>query len=665
MTETSTAPPAGYIFFRLAIPWPVVEPGDPTAQTNAETNSDPSDTSRLAFMARILSPPPGDSSRTAASPISSPSGQSLSRSNPLTHATDQADSAASSSTDPIRPSPWIIGAGWDLLLFIATPLVILPLLWVSRQVYSADSIYGFVAAFGATGHHLPGLLRAYGDRALFRRFRVRFTVVPLLLLATTLPLLFTELRQGMMVILVAWGFWHGLMQVYGFARIYDAKQGQRNPRTVQLDWLLCLGWFAAGLVNSDGRVYQVLEVFHQSGGLLIDPAWINGFRLLSNIATALITVLYFAHLFQHKTANPLNPLKLLTLAISFAYWWYAMVEIDNILFGIALFEIFHDVQYLAIVWVFNRKRVDGNQDVGSFSRFLFRRSTTMLGLYIGLVFGYGLVSNFQQSISILPIQNMLIAAVWTSTLLHFYFDGFIWKVRESGTQSALGIQPGTKPQETRPLTDGQIHAAKWTPFFLAVAVLATSQWFVAGLDATQSDRTKRKLNRYQHLVRVLPGYDHAHLALGTRHYAAGDLQHAGKSFDRALALSNGYNAKAHYNRGLVDAALQALPDAVTHYKRSLELEPISDQAHHVHFALGAAHQSLGQPDLAQTHYQKALDIQPRFAVAQLGLGSVYRDQGRVEKARHHLKRAVELLEDAGDTGAHLDAARQQLNTLNR
>ncbi len=591
-----------------------------------------------------------------------PSPHPRSKSSPLTHPTAQADSATSSSTEPVRPSPWIIGAGWDLLLFIATPLIILPLLWVSRQVYSADSIFGFVAAFGATGHHLPGLMRAYGDRELFRRFRVRFTVVPLLLLATTLPLLFTELRQGMMVILVAWGFWHGLMQVYGFARIYDAKQGYRDPRTVKLDWLLCLAWFAAGLVNSDGRVYQVLEVFYQSGGILIDPTWLNGFRLVSNIATALITALYFAHLFHHKTANPL---KLLTLAISFAYWWYAMVEIDNILFGIALFEIFHDVQYLAIVWVFNRKRVDRDQDVGNFSRFLFRRSTTMLGLYIGLVFGYGLLSSFQQSISILPIQNMLIAAVWTSTLLHFYFDGFIWKIRESGTQSALGIQPTKRTEETRPLTDAQVHAAKWLPFFLAVAVLTTSQWFVAGLDATQSDRRKREMNRYQHLVRVLPGYDHAHLVLGTRHYAAGDLKQASKSFDRALALSSGTNAKAHYNRGLVYAAFKSLPDAVTHYERSIELEPLSDQAHQFHFALGAAHESLGHPDLALAHYQKALATQPRFAVAQLQLGSLYRDQGRVKKARHHLKRAVELLEDAGDTGPHLDAARQQLNALSR
>ena len=572
----------------------------------------------------------------------------------------QGDSARA----PAGASRWIIGPGWDLLLFVATPLLILPVLWFSRRSFSPDAIFAFVAAFGATGHHLPGMMRAYGDRALFRRFRHRFTVVPLLLLATTLPLLFTDLRQGMLVILVLWGFWHGLMQVYGFARIYDAKVGDHDPRTARLDWLLCLAWFGVGLINSDGRVFQMLEVFYQAGGVLVDPGWVTGFRSLWNSGTAVVTVAYILHLVRGLQAGrPPNLLKLLSLGISFGYWWYAMVEIDNILFGIALFEIFHDVQYLAIVWVFNRKRVDRDPDVGSFSRFLFRRSGAMLGLYVGLVVGYGFLSNLQANIPIVPLQNILIGVVWTSTLLHFYFDGFIWKVREKGTQAGLGIGGGDGAEETRPLGDAVIHTAKWSPFFLAVVALALCQWWDQGVYASQDERDRRERARYQNLVRVLPGYDHARLTLGTRQYAAGDLANAAKSFDRALALSENRNAKAHYNRGLIDATRQQLPAAVEHYRRSLELEPLSDQAHHVHFALAAAYQSLDNTPQAETHYLKALAIQPRFAVAQLGLGSLYRATGQTEQARRHLKLAVELLREGDGGGSQLETAQQQLRSL--
>ena len=184
------------------------------------------------------------------------------------------------------------------------------------------------------------------------------------------------------------------------------------------------------------------------------------------------------------------------------------------------------------------------------------------------------------------------------------------------------------------------------------------------LDETQAQRTQRELTRYQHLVRVLPRYDHAHLSLGTRHYAEGDLNNAGKSFDRALVLSGQNSAKAHYNRGLVDAALKQLPSAIKRYQRSLELEPLSNQAHHVHFALGAAYYSLDDHAAAETQYLQALAINPRFAVAQLGLGRLYKDTGQRDKARRHLQTAVELLsEDSRGEDAQLRAARQELRSL--
>ena len=46
--------------------------------------------------------------------------------------------------------------------------------------------------------------------------------------------------------------------------------------------------------------------------------------------------------------------------MSIAFWWYSNVAVSNMLVGIALFEVFHDVQYLTIVWIFNLNRVDRN-----------------------------------------------------------------------------------------------------------------------------------------------------------------------------------------------------------------------------------------------------------------------------------------------------------------
>ncbi len=70
----------------------------------------------------------------------------------------------------------------------------------------------------------------------------------------------------------------------------------------------------------------------------------------------------------------------------------------NILAGIALFEVFHDVQYLSLVWIYNRNRVEKDSSIGGFMRFIFRRSGALIGLYVGLVFAYGSIGYLNSTI---------------------------------------------------------------------------------------------------------------------------------------------------------------------------------------------------------------------------------------------------------------------------
>ncbi len=99
--------------------------------------------------------------------------------------------ASSGTSDPAsasvrkRPSPWILGSWQDLLLFVGTPALILPAFWITQTQLSIAEISLYVAAFGALGHHLPGMMRAYGDRDLFRRFRIRFVVAPVLIVGAS------------------------------------------------------------------------------------------------------------------------------------------------------------------------------------------------------------------------------------------------------------------------------------------------------------------------------------------------------------------------------------------------------------------------------------------------------------------------------------------------
>src|SRR6185437_15310268 len=101
-------------------------------------------------------------------------------------------------TVPVPPlrapnkSLWILNSWRDLLLYVGTPLLLIPLFTLAQTRWSAQDIYLFVAAFGAMGHHLPGMIRAYGDRALFDRFRTRFVVAPVFLLVVCVGFYFWD-----------------------------------------------------------------------------------------------------------------------------------------------------------------------------------------------------------------------------------------------------------------------------------------------------------------------------------------------------------------------------------------------------------------------------------------------------------------------------------------
>src|SRR5262249_25618731 len=220
-------------------------------------------------------------------------------------------------------SPWWILDSWkDVPLFIATPILIVPLAITAKSRLSLEEIALYVGAFGAVGHHLPGMMRAYADRELFERFKWRFVLSPLFLLAVCI--LF-ELRRltGLQVLLLLWGVWHGLAQVYGFARIYDTKVSSFAPLTARLDWCMCVAWFGAGMLYSPGRTALLLDTFYQSGGTLLPPAGIRSFQTLWGLLTLVITLVFLANVLQQwRKGQPVSLAKLCMMAISFGFWWY-------------------------------------------------------------------------------------------------------------------------------------------------------------------------------------------------------------------------------------------------------------------------------------------------------------------------------------------------------
>src|SRR6266700_1214621 len=421
---------------------------------------------------------------------------------------------------------WILNSWRDLILYVGTPLFLLPMFLLAQARWSAQDIYIFVAAFGAMGHHLPGMIRAYGDRALFRRFRWRFIFASIFLLSVCF-----------------WGVWHGMMQTYGFCRIYDAKTGSFAALTRRLDFATCAIWFAAAVLLSPQRMADTLEMYYASGGSFIQP-WLlhNAQQVVLAIAIAVAVLFLFNFSRMWAEGKRPNPVKLALLVTSIAFWWYCNNAVTNILAGVAWFEVYHDVQYLSLVWIYNRSRVEKDSSIGGFMRFVFRRSGSLVGLYIGLIFAYGSLAYINSRLEIETVKRVLTGVVAASGLLHFYYDGFIWNVRDRSTRANLGLAAGNVPAATRQvLPSWVLHGLKWVGVF------------VIPLGALWIGQTRNKTPELEQTAWIaldLPNSARAHSKYGFTLHKADRLDEAAEEYRVALRL-NPKQKEVHFDLGQV------------------------------------------------------------------------------------------------------------------
>jgi len=538
---------------------------------------------------------------------------------------------------------WILNSWRDLILYVGTPLFLVPMFLLAQVRWRAQDIYLFVAAFGAMGHHLPGMIRAYGDRALFERFRWRFIFAPIFLVSVCVAFYWWDLK-GIVLVVFFWGVWHGMMQTYGFCRIYDAKTGSFAALTRRLDFATCATWFAAGVLLSPQRMADTLETYYASGGPFIQP-WLlhNAQQVMLGGAIAVSVLFLFNFSRMWAEGKRPNPVKLALLITSIAFWWYCNNGVTNILAGIALFEVFHDVQYLSLVWIYNRSRVEKDSSIGGFMRFVFRRSGSLVGLYIGLVFAYGSLGYFSSHLEIETVKRVLTGVVAASGLLHFYYDGFIWKVRDRSTRENLGLGGGNISATSRELLPSwALHGLKWVGVF------------VIPLGALWVGQTRSKLPEVEQKARMvsdLPNSARAHWMSGLALDKADRLDEAAEQYRLALRL-NPNEKEVHYHLGQVLVAQSRLSEGRSELEEALRSDPRNGE---VHSEYGYLLARLGQKDEAGAQFEMATRLAPKSGRAHYDYAMFLLNEGKIDQAITEFQTA--LKHDPNHPEAHYHLGR--------
>ena len=553
----------------------------------------------------------------------------------------------------IHPSnQWIISRQWDSVFFIGTPLISLAVLLFASNYFSSADIALFVLAFFAVGHHLPGLMRAYGERELFARYKARFIVSPIVITGFVGWSVFSG-HLGFFIFLALWDMWHFFMQHYGFMRIYEVKRHKPSRLTARLDWWITAVWFTYIVAASPHYLINFLERCHRYGfGLYtwIDPSYVHVLRSMLFYLAVVLSLLYIINLLNEwRRGSPIVLPKIAISLTTFATVFYAYVVLEDVILGYAITALAHDIQYFAIVWIYNHgvlKR--GSNSARSFFHFLFRDGRLrIVFFYVFLILAYGGIEAVARSTQNYFVYDLVKVLIATSAFLHYYYDGFIWKVRKKSIRQNLVDDE---------MGDGDVDnsANRGTANWLVqmrncrsgfaylfetgkqIVYFGVPIVFLAWTDTTYS---LSDIEAKEYLTRLTPNVAKSHDDLGVAYSRKGLFDEGIASHQKAIAADSSF-AQAYTHMGIAHSLKGNRQKAVELHLKAIKIDPEVAQAH---FNLGVDYLHMRRVDQAAKSFQRAIQIDPEYGRAYSALAQIDRMRGDETGARKKIQRAQQLL----------------------
>lgn len=359
---------------------------------------------------------------------------------------------------------WVLNPVQDTLLIIVAPFIVLGLGLLAFHFYGAAEATALIVVSHivmTVAHHLPTFIRIYGDTDLFKRFKWSFVLGPMVPLAFSIAVLAyihvhnypIEYFLYLYIVLVLWDPWHFLRQHYGFMRIYDRHNAAPKVLAARMDLWLSVAWFSYIMLASGTWLPELLHDLYASANMPVALSFsAKAIRVATNVMQGVafaMTGVYVGYLLWcRKRGYFISVAKVALLAITFAAmylaytpnaWMQSLAPGWTFKAGFAVIGIVHMTQYLAIVWRYNRTLASQENRArnGWFKRWHAKGGVALALLYVAVCLFYGEIVTTRRESEWL--MSILLTIGFTSTLMHYYFDGFIWKLRHRQNREGLAM----------------------------------------------------------------------------------------------------------------------------------------------------------------------------------------------------------------------------------
>jgi len=334
---------------------------------------------------------------------------------------------------------WIRNTPFDLTLIVAVAVIAL----ASGAVSLAEpQLFKWIllADIWLLGYHhvVSTYTRIAFDKKSFSDHRFLVIQLPMIVLVTTVALVLTLGFWVLPTIYLYWQWFHYTRQSYGIERIYRRKAGDGvliHDRVVK--WALYLLPLAGILYRSA----QKQETFL---GMEVVYLPVHTYVVVAVAMLALAALVYWmVYLIIAAWRGRLAVAHTLYLLSHHLIFLTGYILIDDITTGWLVLNVWHNAQYIMIVWLYNNNRFKEGIDKEHHFLSTISQTKNML-IYYGICIAistslYFVLHTADYKDAQGTIVPVTLVALMVINFHHYIVDGIIWKVRKKSLREKLGI----------------------------------------------------------------------------------------------------------------------------------------------------------------------------------------------------------------------------------
>lgn len=338
------------------------------------------------------------------------------------------------------PFGWLRGWSFDLVFIVGISGAALLSGWLSVIDPKMFPTILFLDLWILGYHHVVATFtRLSFDLESFKEHKFLIVWLPWIIVTATA---LAALILGPWILATTYLYWqwfHYTRQSFGIARIYSRKGSNvvRNPRLEQLTlYLLPL----TGILY---RSYQNPGTFlGMELKVLPVPFWVVNLFLAASVG---VVIWWVGQQILDYREGHFQWGYTLYMCSHIAVFTVGYLMIRNINYGWLCLNVWHNAQYVMLVWMFNNNRFKNGVDPSR--RFLSTLSQTKnMWIYYGVCLSVSTVIylSVDKVLGFITFTALPLTMIVYQTINfhHYVVDGIIWKLRKKPVSSTLGLNKG-------------------------------------------------------------------------------------------------------------------------------------------------------------------------------------------------------------------------------